>query len=210
MSLIYKKTLKGVEEIALRSNNLQMRLRVYLILVDGIKSVEMIQASNPTLAEVEMVLNALHDEGYLQVASNNSSDAGRANPINKDLPGYFQPTVNQFNSAPASSQFQAPTQFQSPAQSSNLPYANTIQNVSNKNNANDQNAQFLQARDAMIREMTALLGKDAEMVVGKISRCENGMDLFAMMMGLKKIITMYANSDNAESFANKFSYVATL
>ena len=190
MALIYKKTLKGVEEIALRSNNLQMRLRVYLILVDGSKSTEMIQSLNPNLSEVEMVLNALHDEGYLQIVSGNKSD------VMNDL---------QANNT------------QSSSQTNNSFYANTIQNnsqpISNKNNTTDNsanNVQFLQARENMIRDMMVLLGKDAEMVVGKIQRCENGMDLFAMMMGLKKIITMYASNDKAEAFANKFSYVATL
>lgn len=62
----------------------------------------------------------------------------------------------------------------------------------------------------MTREIMQLLGKDAEMVVSKIQRCENGMDLFAMMMGLKKIISIYANAQKADQFAAKFSYVSGL
>ena len=64
MGVIYKKTLKGVEENALRSHTLQMRQRVYLILVDANRSTEIIETLNPALSEVEMVLNGLHDESY--------------------------------------------------------------------------------------------------------------------------------------------------
>ena len=64
MGVIYKKTLKGVEENALRSHTLQMRQRVYLILVDANRSTEIIETLNPALSEVEMVLNGLHDEFY--------------------------------------------------------------------------------------------------------------------------------------------------
>ena len=49
MAITYKKTLKGVEEVALRSRGLQLRLRVYLILVDDAKSDEDIQMINPSL-----------------------------------------------------------------------------------------------------------------------------------------------------------------
>ncbi len=189
MSIIYKKSLKGVEEVALRSSGLQLRLRAYLILVDGAKSAAEIQSLNSGLPEVEMVLAALKDEGYLEVigqaqGSNNTSFSGTTSQARPSAPanqGYrsndtFPPTTN--NSAPS-------------------------------NNSLD-NAQFIQARDNMTREIMSLLGKDAEMVVTKIQRCDNGMDLFAMMMGLKKIITMYSSAAKAEEFANKFSYISTL
>ena len=41
-----------------------MRQRIYLILVDANRSTEIIETLNPALSEVEMVLNALHDESY--------------------------------------------------------------------------------------------------------------------------------------------------
>ena len=198
MSIVYKKSLKGVEEVALRSKGLQLRLRAYLILVDGTKSTEMIQALNPSLPEVEMVLSALHDEGYVDIISGNKSDAG--NQTNQALPDNMQPLANQFRNQ------------QSFQQTNNYQQSN-FQNTSSSNNmgnSNVDNSQFVQARDNMQREIMILLGKDAEMVIAKIQRCENGMDLFAMMMGLKKIITMYSNNEKAEAFANKFSYVSTL
>lgn len=180
MSIIYKKTLKGVEEVALRSSGLQLRLRAYLILVDGAKSDEDIQMLNPSLPEVIMVLAALLDEGYVEVAG----QARSAAPV-------FQQTIQQSTLQKA--------QQASPAPS----FSNTTSSANNSNN-------FLEARENMTREIMQLLGKDAEMVVAKIQRCESGMDLFAMMMGLKKIIGMYSNAEKAEAFATKFAYVASL
>lgn len=180
MAITYKKTLKGVEEVALRSRGLQLRLRVYLILVDGAKSDEDIQMINPSLPEVVMVLAALKDEGYIE-------SIGEAQA--------FQATIQQNIQQVHQQKQQQP----SPAPS----FVNTI-------SSGDNSARFLEARDNMTREIMQLLGKDAEMVVSKIQRCENGMDLFAMMMGLKKIISIYANAQKADQFATKFSYVSGL
>lgn len=180
MATIYKKTLKGVEEVALRSSGLQLRLRAYLILVDGSKSDEDIQMLNPSLPEVIMVLAALSDEGYVEASSQVKSSPAFQQTIQQAV---HQKTQQQANPAPS--------------------FANTTSNA-------DTSSRFLEARDNMTREIMQLLGKDAEMVVSKIQRCENGMDLFAMMMGLKKIIGMYASAEKAEAFATKFSYVSTL
>lgn len=67
MNIIYKKTLKGVEECALRSQGLQLKLRQYLIQVDGLKSAEDIQRANPNLQEVDAVLIVLSEDGYIEI-----------------------------------------------------------------------------------------------------------------------------------------------
>ncbi len=66
MNMIYKKTLKGVEEAALRSEGLQIKLRTYLKLVDGVKSADEIKRANPSLTEVDAALIALQNEGYIE------------------------------------------------------------------------------------------------------------------------------------------------
>ncbi|MGB7815996.1 MAG: hypothetical protein WBL28_06575 [Methylotenera sp.] len=66
MNTIYKKTLKGVEETALRSQGLQLRLREYLKLVDGTKSSDEIQRTHPDLIEVDVVLTVLQSDGYIE------------------------------------------------------------------------------------------------------------------------------------------------
>jgi hypothetical protein len=67
MNTIYKKTLKGIEETSLRSQGLQLKLREYLKLVDGVKSVDEIQRANPHLLEVDVVLLVLKNDGYIEV-----------------------------------------------------------------------------------------------------------------------------------------------
>lgn len=66
MSTIYKKTLKGVEEAALRTEGLQLKLRTYLKLVDGVKSTEEIKRANPSLSDVDVALSTLKNEGYIE------------------------------------------------------------------------------------------------------------------------------------------------
>jgi hypothetical protein len=66
MKMVYKKTLKGVEEAALRSEGLQLKLRTYLKLVDGVKSIDEIKRANPSLIEVDAAFLALQNEGYIE------------------------------------------------------------------------------------------------------------------------------------------------
>ncbi len=67
MNTIYKKTLKGIEETALRSQGLQLKFRTYLKLVDGKQSVTEIQRANPSLQELDAALMVLKDEGYIEI-----------------------------------------------------------------------------------------------------------------------------------------------
>ncbi len=69
MSTVYKKTLKGVEEAALRIQGLQLKFREYLKLVDGVKSSDDIKQCNPSLQEVDAILIILKNEGYVEVLS---------------------------------------------------------------------------------------------------------------------------------------------
>jgi hypothetical protein len=67
MSLIYKRTLKGIEESVLRTEGLQLKFRSYLILVDGKQTVIEIQRAHPELADVDLVLGVLQQDGYLEI-----------------------------------------------------------------------------------------------------------------------------------------------
>ena len=67
MSIIYKRTLKGIEESVLRTQGLQLKFRSYLILVDGKQTVIEIQRAHPELADVDLVLDVLLQDGYLEI-----------------------------------------------------------------------------------------------------------------------------------------------
>lgn len=67
MNTIYKKTLRGVEECALRSQGLQLKLREYLKLVDGVKTTDEIARANPGLQEIDAILVVLKNDGFIEV-----------------------------------------------------------------------------------------------------------------------------------------------
>ena len=67
MNTVYKKTLKGIEETALRTQGLLLKFRTYLNLVDGKQSVTEIQRANPSLQELDAALIVLKDEGYIEI-----------------------------------------------------------------------------------------------------------------------------------------------
>ena len=175
MNIVYKKTLKGVEEIALQSKNLAQRLRVYLLLVDGLKSVAELVANNHALPEIPMVLAALYDEGYIAIVSQTNS---LPNSIN-----------NQAQAASATSPSPAPTTY-APTPTSN--------------------ANINQIKNDMINAVTAVLGKDASLVTTKIQNAKDAGELFTLLMGLKKIITMYSGAEKAELFVSKFAFLASM
>lgn len=57
---------------------------------------------------------------------------------------------------------------------------------------------------AMIRDVSAILGTDAGLVISKIQGCRTRDDLFASMMGIKKIISIYADRTAADKFAARY------
>ncbi len=59
-------------------------------------------------------------------------------------------------------------------------------------------------KSKMIRDVSAILGADAGLVISKIQGCRTQDDLFASMMGIKKIITIYADRSAAEKFATRY------
>ena len=178
MNIVYKKTMKGVEEAALQSKGLALRLRIYLLLVDGAKSVDELIHTNPALPEIDMVLKALCDEGFLVAIAESPSTRV---PISLQ-PFEPLPQINAQQTAPAP---------QARTQAVNSP-------------------QLGAAKNEMIAEVSLLLGKDANLVITKIQNAKTNDELFALLMGLKKIIGMYAGADKAEKFATKFTYIATL
>lgn len=67
MSLVYRKTDKGVSEIETRANRLAPRLRTTLIMVDGHRTDDEVRALMQ--AESDAVLTALLEQGYVEVVS---------------------------------------------------------------------------------------------------------------------------------------------
>jgi len=69
MDLVYMKSEKGISEIQTRQQGLERNLRPYLIVVDGVKSVQSLAVLNPVLKDMPVVLAQLHDQGYIETSS---------------------------------------------------------------------------------------------------------------------------------------------
>ena len=194
MSTIYRQSLKGIDEIAFKSGALPLRLVSYLLVVDGEASVDQLTSRHQNLPSMQAVLQGLCGQGFIEVAGTaaNVVDIGQMRVSNgatysvpSPSPAPVQQPNNNYNYAP---QQQQPQQYAQPA--SNFPDLDNY-------------------KTNMIRDVSVLLGADAAPVVNKIQGCRTRDDLFSTMMGIKKIITIYANREAADKFASRYSVLSS-
>lgn len=183
MGMIYRKSLKGIDELAFKTHGLPMRLMSYLMAVDGEASIEQLIARNPQLPSMDVVLGGLMQQGFVEVAGSdanvvqmNNMRVGNGAPVQMQAP---QPSY-----APAP-MYQQPMQQQPAQQSYNSPELEIV-------------------KGNMVKDVSGLLGADAAPVIQKIQGCRTKDDLFGSMMGIKKIITIYVNAAAAEKFAARY------
>jgi hypothetical protein len=183
MSVIYRKSFKGIDEVAFKTTGLPMRMMSYLLVVDGESSVDQLVARNPQLPSLQAVLQGLQEQGFLEVAgmAANVVDIGGMRVANgAPMQGYAQPAMQQ----QPMQQMQQPMQMQ-PQQPTFSP---ELENY----------------KTTMTRDVSALLGADAAPVIAKIQACRTKEDLFATMMGIKKIVGIYADRNAADKFGAKY------
>lgn len=183
MSIIYRKSLKGIDEVAFKSTGLPLRLSSYLLAVDGQASLDQLVARNAQLPSMAAVLQGLLEQGFLEVAGT------AANVVNL-APMRVGNGASVMSSAPQSApeQSYAPPPQQAPP-SNYFPELETY-------------------KSNMVRDVSTLLGADAAPVINKIQACRTKDDLFATMMGVKKIITIYADRNAAEKFATRYQMLS--
>ena len=191
MSKIYRKTLKGIDEVAFKSSGLPLRLLSYLIAVDGEASVDQLSVRNSQLPSIAVVLQGLADQGFLEIIGTgaNVMDLAQARVGNGANNNYGN--TNTATSTPpqmyASSSPIPPSYAQAPA-----GYFPELEIY----------------KSNMSRDISALLGADAGPVIQKIQGCRTKDDLFAAMMGIKKIITIYLDRNAADKFGARYSALA--
>ncbi len=199
MSAIYRKSFKGIDEVAFKTNGLPMRMMSYLLVVDGEASVDQLAARNPQLPSLQAVLQGLAEQGFLEVAgsaANVVEMSGMRVANGAPTQGYAQPMQQPMQQqAYAPQQQQAYVPQQQPAYAPQQPaYA-------------PQPAFFPELESYkvnMTRDISALLGADAAPVISKIQACRSKDELFAAMMGIKKIIGIYADRNAADKFGAKY------
>lgn len=191
MSIIYRQTLKGIDELAFKSGNLPLRLTSYLLVIDGEASVDQLAARHTNLPSIQMVLQGLCGQGYIEVVDTaaNVINIGQSRVSNG---------ANQFNSAPVAQQTQT---FR--------PAAVPPQERPSVQAQNNSNMELDRYKSNMIRDVSALLAADSAPVINKIQGCKSRDDLFSTMMGIKKIITIYVNRDTAEKFTERYSALSS-
>jgi hypothetical protein len=199
MSTIYRKTVKGIDEAAFGGNGLPPRLVNYLLVVDGNNNIEMLQAANPHLPSMAIVCDGLREQGYLEVVQAGAATAGQ-NVVS-------MPAMRVGN---GTAMPQAPTRPQMPPSMPNPPPGRSTGMLGGYGQAGAGRSPEIEAiKSSMIHEVSQVLGSDAAMVITKIQACHTKDDLFATMMGVKKIITMYSGKPAAEKFASRYQVLAT-
>jgi hypothetical protein len=192
MSVIYRKSFKGIDEVAFKTNGLPMRMMSYLLVVDGETAVDQLVARNPQLPSLAAVLQGLAEQGFLEVAQSaanvvDMSGARVSNGGNMPQQGYAP--------APMQPRMQAQAPVYAPAPAPAPAYAPQP----------SFSAELEHIKASMTRDVSALLAADAAQVIQKIQSCRTKDDLFATMMGIKKIITIYADRNAADKFAARYA-----
>jgi hypothetical protein len=183
MPTIYRKSLKGIDELAFKSGRLTLRLTSYLLAVDGVSTTEELAARNPHLPSMDVILNGLMQQGFIEVVSGTGGASGpaAAPPV---APTYAAPMMPQMNVADLARQAAA---------AAPRPPSMELEIV----------------KGNMIRDVSSLLGSDAAPVINKIQNCASKDDLFAAMMGIKKIITMYIDKETAQQFGSRYDVLSS-
>ena len=184
MSIIYRKSLKGIDEVAFKSSGLPLRLVSYLLAVDGEASIDQLAARYQNLPSLQAVLEGLAGQGFLEVAG----EAGNVVGIGQMRVGNGANISSGYNAPPPQQTYSAPPAPQQQYQ----PAANYFPELESY-------------KANMIRDVTALLAADSAPVVSKIQGCKTKDDLFGTMMGIKKILTIYTNRDTAEKFGARYT-----
>jgi hypothetical protein len=218
-STVYRKTLKGTEEVAFGSYSLSDRMRPYLMMVDGVSNIGILQARNAAMPSFEMVLQSLANEGFIEIAQQETAaqnaDKVVPMPVARFGGGGFAPAAAP-QAAPAQPRFSQPQAVPAPAQPRfTQPEPPVVQPRQPMPPVQAQASRISKAqidaiKSEMIRDVSSLLGKDAPLVINKITSCQSTDELFASLMGLKKIISMYTTNAYAEQFGTKYAYIASL
>jgi hypothetical protein len=185
MSTIYRKSLKGIDEVAFKSSGLPLRLVSYLLAVDGEASVDQLAARYQNLPSLQAVLEGLAGQGFLEVAGTADNVVG----IGQMRVGNGANITAGFSSASTPQQSYAPPMPQQPQYQQPAPnYFPELESY----------------KANMVRDVSALLGADSPPVINKIQGCKSKDELFSTMMGVKKIVTIYTNRDTAEKFGARY------
>lgn len=204
MSNIYRKSFKGIDEVAFKTSGLPMRMMSYLVAVDGESSVDQLVARNPQLPSLAAVLQGLSEQGFLELAGTaaNVVGIGAARVANgAPMQQYQQPMQQPMQQQPQQQQYQPQQQQYQPQQQPQQSYAPQQQQPL-------PSPELEIIKTNMMRDVSGILGSDAAPVISKIQGCRTKDDLFSTMIGIKKIITIYSDRNAADKFGARYNNLA--
>jgi hypothetical protein len=75
MQAVYRKSLKGIDELAFSTGQLTLRRASYLLAVDGISTTAELAARHPHLQAMDMTLADLLQQGFIEHVNSKSGHA---------------------------------------------------------------------------------------------------------------------------------------
>ena len=218
---VFAKTQFGVDEVrAQAGSTLPPKLRTVLMLIDGRTPFNSFKATLHTYGDVTQLFSILRDLGlivktasrdvlsertpqpaapYRQERNREAEPEARFSRGYSPLDAATQSPMMAARIANAERGYELP-----PSSSRNPPAPSPSPSPAPAPARVEDNREVESFKSAMIRDVSTLLGSDAAMVIVKIQGCRTKDDLFATMMGIKKIITVYASKPAAENFAAKY------
>jgi hypothetical protein len=212
---VFAKTQAGVDEVRRQSDSaIPPKLRTVLMLIDGRTPFESFRTTLKTYGDVTQLFSILRDLGLIVRTS--GTDYARERNRTSYAPARSEPPPPQYQS-PIDAITQMPEMKARIAQTEREPSGYSVRAEEPRRSsappepAPRQSAPEVQrdrdidaTKTAMIRDVSMILGADAGPVIAKIQSCNTRDDLFASMMGIKKIISIYADRNAAEKFAARY------
>lgn len=191
---VLRKTRKGYSEVANQDSFLHPKLRRLLILIDGASTVAEIVERMGAIGDVKPMVTELFFQGFITGSNsefNNTVPPGGAlrpvqqvaAPIRAELNNPWQNTASQ--NAVANAQFNSQPQASAPSPNAQL------------NN-------ILMIKSALVDDMQARLGKDADRVIPKIQACQSNGDLLMLIIKLRDFLVSYSGKEQADAFLSRF------
>ncbi len=210
---VFAKTQEGMDEVRRQSGSaIPPKLRTVLMLIDGRTPFESFRSTLQTYGDVTQLFSILRDLGLIVKASrsdyvrerNRSADS-QASPEVRVEQRYSQldavTQMPEMQARIAQAEQQAPRGYAPDPVRSSLP---PIPASRPAMPMESRDGDFDTTKASMIRDVSMILGADAGPVITKIQNCRTRDDLFTLMMGIKKIISIYADRAAADKFAARY------
>jgi hypothetical protein len=188
-SIVFRKTAKAVAELEQKEGFLGPRIRQLLILVDGTRTVADLGLLLPSLGDPSTVLQGLLLQSYITTDGTKGGVPPAAPSVAPPPPVAAPPVaapppVVAAQVAPATLEETHPSLAPPPV----APAAERGLEV---------------AKERLINELRASLGKDAELIVPKIQAVKAVTDLSLMVARLTDIVSTYAGKEVGEAFLQR-------